>query len=1066
MRNVRFTLICSLVALAAGSCTLAATASGSLVLVQDGRANATIVLAAKPTGSAQLAAFELQHYIQKISGAKLPIVREPARVKGNRILVGSSKATARLGCRNKDFARQEYAIKTFPKTLLMMGCDRDEFSNVRYEDYGSLYKGTSGAIASCYAVHAFLEKVLGVRWYYPNEDIGEVVPESATIAVGDLDIRRTPDAPNRPVYPLFTNTKTLYFTDWDKREKFQSSWVDNRQSLLYWIRHRFWGSMRYNANHSFVDYDVAFGKSHPEWFSTKSYAKMQKLDYQSDIQPCFTAPGFFEQVVQITRDHFDGKKARHWGFVRSASGDFFSVMPNDNTNMCGCPTCRAQYRNDVGPAGNASHYVWGFANRVAKEVRKTHPNAVISNCAYFNYTTPPKGLIFEPNVAVTFCKFYNGYWDPKYQQRDYQRISEYVHKNKAKFFTTWEYLLHPSHGLWSFPCMVPHVQAQDVKQLRDIGGFKGGINQFLYMATYSGESKGGIAWASPVLDFMNMYWRMKLYDNFDLDIDKGLDEYYRKFFGPGAAGMKNFYTAIENRWMDPKVRNRSGGGRNARIWWGYLGTRKFLDEAAGYIQQARKATVEGGIYRKRVDLIDAGIMQYMRKGRARYENSAMSEFAPITTAAVARTDTSTAPDAWADDATWTEALPNVIQKTILNKPVPQKTIFKLAYDDKNLYIYARCLEPNVSQIKAATRDNDISGFSDDSIELFFDPGGKGRTFYQFCINSNGAVYDALEDPTAPGATATVTWDSGIKVKTAVGKDYWELRAALPFAGLAKKAPQPGETWRFNLCRNRYAEPGKPPFSAWSPTMGGFQNPDRFGVITFNAPTDGGRVLWNCDFESSAFATDSGESPLIGINGWYENTLYADRGWDASWKVVERDGNRLAICDVNKTNHSDMVPVHTVDAQPGKISVEAMFRRHTLGGNVPTIQVYDLQHRCMAYMYAWDDKADLVAIEQRPDRNVFGHKTHGLGDLAAVGKRFGLKVVIDTKQKAVTGYAKSDSGQWVQLNKTPIPYLDPKASGTTLCISVGSRKHGKADNNVLEIDNIRVMQVSPGALGKK
>jgi hypothetical protein len=53
-----------------------------------------------------------------------------------------------------------------------------------------------------------------------------------------------------------------------------------------------------------------------------------------------------------------------------------------------------------------------------------------------------------------------------------------------------------------------------------------------------------------------------------------------------------------------------------------------------------------------------------------------------------------------------------------------------------------------------------------------------------------------------------------------------------------------------------------------------------------------------------------------------------------------------------------------------------------------------------------------------------------------------------------------------LNKTPIPYLDPKASGTTLCISVGSRKHGKADNNVLEIDNIRVMQVSPGALGKK
>ncbi|MDP7162482.1 MAG: DUF4838 domain-containing protein, partial [Phycisphaerae bacterium] len=337
--------------------------------------------------------------------------------------------------RNKDFARQEYAIKTFPKTLLMMGCDRDEFSNVRYEDYSSLYKSTSGAIASCYAVHAFLEKVLGVRWYYPNEDIGEIVPTSATIAVGDLDIRRSPDAPIRPNYPLFTNTKTLYFTDWDKPEKFLSSWVNPRTSLLYWLRHRFWGSLRYNANHSFHGYDVAFGKSHPEWFSTKSYAKMQKLNYQSDIQPCLTAPGFFEQVVQIARDYFDGKEATYPGTYHAASGNFFPIVMNDNTNMCGCPTCRAQYRNDVGHAGNASHYVWGFANRVAKEVRKTHPNAMITSLGYFNYTTPPEGMVFEPNVSVTFCKFYEGYRDPKYWQRDHQRIAEYVNKNKAKFFT-------------------------------------------------------------------------------------------------------------------------------------------------------------------------------------------------------------------------------------------------------------------------------------------------------------------------------------------------------------------------------------------------------------------------------------------------------------------------------------------------------------------------------------------------------------------------------------------------------------------------------------------------------
>ncbi|MDP7162914.1 MAG: hypothetical protein QF577_07640 [Phycisphaerae bacterium] len=47
-----------------------------------------------------------------------------------------------------------------------------------------------------------------------------------------------------------------------------------------------------------------------------------------------------------------------------------------------------------------------------------------------------------------------------------------------------------------------------------------------------------------------------------------------------------------------------------------------------------------------------------------------------------------------------------------------------------------------------------------------------------------------------------------------------------------------------------------------------------------------------------------------------------------------------------------------------------------------------------------------------------------------------------------------------------PALSPKASGTTLCVSVGSRKHQTVENNILEIDNNRVMQVSPETPGKK
>ena len=102
---------------------------------------------------------------------------------------------------------------------------------------------------------------------------------------------------------------------------------------------------------------------------------------------------------------------------------------------------------------------------------------------------------------------------------------------------------------------------------------------------------------------------------------------------------------------------------------------------------------------------------------------------------------------------------------------------------------------------------------------------------------------------------------------------------------------------------------------------GATEPGRFGIITFNAPADHGRLVWNCDLEGAAFA---GQSRLIGVEGWYENTNYANLGWDKSWKVVRRDGNRVALGNLNQTNFSDLVPKHAVQISPGTFSVEVAY----------------------------------------------------------------------------------------------------------------------------------------------
>ena len=1048
--HLPWTILLALLLLARGTGSLEAA---DLVLVSGGQPRATILLSEKPTAASQLAAFELQHYIGKISGARLPIVREPAQVKGPTILVGESRKSRQLGFRQQDLAPQEYVVKTHAGGLLLIGHDGQQFDPVRYDSYGSLYNAVSQPIGTCYAVHSFLENQLGVKWYLPSETLGEVVPRSSDIRVKTLAIQRRPDLPVRSIYPLFINTERLVFNQWDKRQEFQSSWVNARTSLLYWIRNRCWGGMRHNANHSFSYYDKAFGASHPEWFSTKSLARMKQLRFQSDVQPCLAAKGFREQVVSIARDYFSGRPAPFPGAYRSAAGRFFSVMPNDNTNMCGCLDCRPLYRPGIGADGNASHYVWKFVNDVAREVRKTHPQAVISNCAYFNYTAPPRGLVFEPNVAVEFCKFYTYYSNPNTMNRDHNRIAEFVNKNQTRFFTTWEYLLKPHITEWAFPCLVPHVHAADVRALKKIGGFQGGKIQYLYLQTHNGSKpSGGIAQVSPVLDFMNLYWRMKLYDDTTLDLDVALNNYYRSFFGPAAPAMEAFYTAIEQRWMG------LGGGQDSRSWWNRLGTREFLDELGQLVKQAHTATAERTLFRRRVDLVDEGILQHMLKSRSRYETTAIAEAAPIATTGVARVPGKVPAKKWDSDSTWASSPKQHITRTLKNKPVPQQTAFQLAWDDTRLYIRARCDEPHISNIKAATRDRDIGGFSDDSIELFFDPTGLGTTYYQFCITSRGVVYDAQETPGAIGATTNINWNSAIEVRTTIGKQSWELRAALPLGRLGGQQPRPGSTWRFNLCRNRFAESGRPPFSAWSPSPGGFRNPAHFGLITFNSPDDQGHLVWHCDFSGSAFGGDDGKSPLLGRDGWYENTRYADRGWDRSVSVTGTGTSRRAVCDINSTCPSDVLPMHAVSVAPGVVSVEVDFRRGSLT-NQPTLSISDLDGKRIAIVHAWAGRGDLIAIEMPEIRQNFGNEQHGLGKLTDPGRWFSLKVVVDTVHRTTRTYVRSGHSRWVPLNKQPFPFYDPAAKGTTWFLGLGTYKHKAAENNILEMDNVSVRQIS-------
>ena len=162
--------------------TLGSGAAAELVIVQDGQPRATIVVAKDAAEPIQkklrTAAEELQTYVQKMSGAKLPIVDDSQNPAGALILVGRSRLSDSLGVAipaGVTPARRDegFVIVCRGDRLLLAG------------NNDGPYHGTE------YAVYDFLRS-LGVRWFMPGE-FGEVVPQQKTIRVAEQRVLAKPD---------------------------------------------------------------------------------------------------------------------------------------------------------------------------------------------------------------------------------------------------------------------------------------------------------------------------------------------------------------------------------------------------------------------------------------------------------------------------------------------------------------------------------------------------------------------------------------------------------------------------------------------------------------------------------------------------------------------------------------------------------------------------------------------------------------------------------------------------------------------------------------------------------
>lgn len=773
-------------------------------LVENGQPCAEIVISDKPTRTQRVAAHEFRQQIEKISGAKLPIVTQPSG-KAVKVFIGASAHAPVKAEGLKDGA---YRIASGADWMALIGDDADfepvgpfarnngdipraqtEWEKIVGAPYGlpnpGLYKHRTKITldgetlelwglderGSFNAVTALLQK-LGARWYLPGE-LGEVLPTMKTIELPKLDETVKPDFALRQFNFRFA-TCGPDTSLWVMRLGIRN---DERLQIAHGM-----------AN--MTNREEVFAQ-HPEWFSIYG-GKRDFRSGDSKCQLCYSNDELFRETLRWARAQLD---TYHFETV--------SIMPPDGyTAICQCEKCKGKDSPERNERGLLSDYVWDFVNRVAKELAKTHPNAKVLNCAYGVYTLPPLKIDkLEPNVQVCIV----GGRRPlniAASKAEGEAAPEALRAAWAQK-TTQPLLIFENYPFtdrgWYLPGYAAHALVDTVNATK---GRSDGED--IWLTVRQDFDKVGIGFNHFLVYFTaRAYWGGK-----DTNADAILREYCQLFYGPAQQEMLAFFQYCEQHW---KAMSED---------------KSKADEALSLFEKAKAKTDAASVFGKRITLIDDFLkglrMKSVQLGQKR---------GPVPTLRLVGDAKGVVIDGKLDDEYWQNcpvAATGKLRELQTGRTPTFGTSFKAGWQADNVVFAIRCDERRGEKpVSTSTRDDDQAIWHGDAIEI--EIATETHSYYQLAISPAGHVVDL--DRGAPRGQ-WFTWDAKAEVATHIADDHWTIEISLPITQdendplhqLVGRKPTQSLPWHLNLCRQRIREDGQE-HSAFSPT----------GVSNFHAP---------------------------------------------------------------------------------------------------------------------------------------------------------------------------------------------------------------------------------------
>ncbi len=736
-------------------------------LVKEGKAVGRVrVMTPEPSRMLRAAVRDLGLHIEYATGAKLP-VDKTGEAEGPAILIGACDAAAEIGLDAAKLPVEGFAIKTAPGAIHIVG----------HDDHGTTW-----------GIYEFLERFVGVRWYWPEdrkskELLGTSIPARTDLILQPVWLTDAPAFRKREIWPSGgprvapADVGALH-----RRLRSADTWP---VKLIVHAPHGW-------AKHYKDDRPEIFQlrKDGERDFDMLCYGHPRTLEtYLEEIEAQRQPEGTIDRGRRILRD------------------TSITVSPADMAVSCRCEHCRKLWDSDGGTYGTASKVLATFVAKLAREVEKRWPDMTIIFLPYKNYTYAPKGVTFPGNVEIQICGMPGlaQYKDAKINAAEQANIDAWVALSGRKI-QNWHYSCWPADrtkAAYLFPHTIQaHYQANLDKT---VGSFINGVENH---------------WPR---QHVSLYIWMKVLWNPDFNVDAAIGEYVRRMYGPAAGSMGTLVRMLIDGWEQREWPEHTFSPKSV---YHVSYPRADVEQMEALLAQALAQAEEDPLATRRIESYAKSLRPFFAESELIVEGKGLK---PLV---VWQTAEASILDGRLDEACWTSIKPvSFVRARDRKEPEPAfPTELKAVWTRKGIFFGFRMHEPTPGKLKrdirAGSRDASLIWWND-NVEIFLDVTGERSGYYQFIVNANGAIFDSKGKDTS--------WTAkGLKAAGHVGKDFWSLEVYVPYSVFPDaRAPGTGVEWFGNFTRHRVTDRKHREYQRLNTTFAAPSNDQNaFGPIRF------------------------------------------------------------------------------------------------------------------------------------------------------------------------------------------------------------------------------------------